>query len=428
LPAGAGQDALVPGETPPGTDNEGISLMGVRRRKLGGVLLAATLGLGLTSATASATPTPDRPDVRQAMVALTDAGIAGVQLRIHDDDGDWTASAGVRELSGGKVPTNGRFRAGSITKTFVSTVMLQLVDEGKVVLDNSITRYLPEYGFDPRITVRMLMQHTSGLFNYTGETNPDGTVEPGIPLAGAEFVRNRFHEYTPRELIAVSLSKPARFAPGTNWSYSNTNYIVIGQLVEKLTGTPWSVQVYKRVIGPLGLRDTVLPGRWPDVPGPHAHGYFAYQDNGRPKVIDVTRLSPTWAGSAGELISTTSDLDRFISSLLGGRLLPANLLAEMTKPSPYSAYGLGLEALDTGPTCGGVHFGHTGGIHGYQSFMFSTPDRSARFEMSMTMGNADLDDPAVVRRISAALNNVVIAAACDSPPADRTLVDTSAVA
>src|SRR5262245_62723072 len=137
-----------------------MSPMGVRRRRLGGVLLAATLGLGLTSATASAAPSNDRPEVQQAMDALAAAGIAGVQLRIHDDAGDWTGSAGVRELSGGKVPTNGRFRAGSITKTFVSTVVLQLVDEGRLALDDPIARYLPSYGFDPRITVRMLLQHT----------------------------------------------------------------------------------------------------------------------------------------------------------------------------------------------------------------------------------------------------------------------------
>lgn len=393
--------------------------MGVGRR-LGGVLLAAALVTGLASTTATASP--DRPEVRQAMAALHDAGVAGVQLRIHDEDGDWVGSAGVRELSGGKVPTNGRFRAGSITKTFVSTVVLQLVRERKVALDDPIARYLPRYGFDQRITVRMLLQHTSGLFNYTGEPS---TQESGIPLFGREFVQNRFRGYTPGELIAVSLSKPARFAPGTSWSYSNTNYIVIGQLIERLTGTPWSVQVQKRIIGPLGLRDTVLPGKRTDVPGPHAHGYYTFHDSGQFEVIDATRLNPTWAGAAGELISTTRDLDTFISALLGGKLLPATLLAEMKAPSPFVPYGLGLAALDVGPECGGVHYGHDGGIHGYLSFMFSTPDRGERLELSITTGDADLDDPAVAQRVSEALNNLMIAAACDSPPADRTLVDVS---
>jgi D-alanyl-D-alanine carboxypeptidase len=393
---------------------------------LGGVLMAATLVISLTGGTAGAT-TPGRDGVAQAMVALVDAGVAGVQLRIHDGQGDWTGSAGTRELSGGRVPTDGRFRAGSITKMFVSTVVLQLVREGRVVLDDPVAEYLPEYGFDPRITVRMILSHTSGLFNYTGETNPDGTTEPGLPLFGKEFVRNRFRTYTPRELIDVSLSKPARFAPGTSWSYSNTNYIVAGQLVERVTGTSWAFQVRHRILGPLGLRDTVLPGDRTDVPGPHAHGYYTVRrDNGEATVLDVTRLNPTWAGSAGEIISTTRDLDRFISALLGGRLLPAGLLSEMETPTPYQPYGLGLMLLAAGPTCGGVYFGHTGGIHGYQSYLFSTPDRGTRFEVSVTMGAADIEDPAVATRIATALNNVLIAALCDGPSASTMLAPVAA--
>jgi D-alanyl-D-alanine carboxypeptidase len=398
--------------------------MGVRHR-FGGVLLAATLAVGLSSGQASAT-THGRPEIAQAMAAAVDAGLAGVQLRVHDDQGDWTGSAGVRELSGGKVPTDGRFRVGSITKTFVSTVMLQLVHEGKVVLDDPVAKYLPEYGFDPRITVRMILQHTSGLFNYTGEPHPDGTVEPGIPLFGNDFAENRFRTYTPRELIEVALSKPARFAPGTSWSYSNTNFVVAGQLVERVTRTPWAFQVYKRILGPLGLHDTVLPGTRTAIPGPHAHGYYTYHYNGQFKVLDASRVNPTWASSAGEIISTTRDLDRFISALLGGRLLPADLLAEMETPSQFAPYGLGLMLLEGGPTCGGTYYGHTGGMHGYQSFLFSTPERGTRVEISVTTGNADLEDPAVAERVSTAINNVVIATLCDSPPASPMVAPAAA--
>jgi D-alanyl-D-alanine carboxypeptidase len=402
-------------------------MLGVTKRRLGAALLAATLAVGLVSGTAEATG-QGRDDLRQAMAALTEAGVAGVQLRVHDDQGDWAGSAGVRQLSGGTVPTNGRFRVGSITKTFVSTVILQLVGEGKVVLDRLVADYLPQYGFDPRITVRMLLRHESGLFNYTGEPHADGTIEPGLPLLGTDFVANRYRTYTPDQLIAVSLSKPARFVPGTSWSYSNTNYIVAGQLIKKVTGTPWDVQVRKRILGPLGLRETVIPGTWSGLPLPHAHGYYTFHDNGTLEVVDATRVSPTWASSAGEIISTTHDLDRFVSALAGGRLLPADLLAQMTTPSAFAPYGLGLELLDTGPTCGGVHIGHTGGMHGYQSFMFSTPDRGTRLEMSITTGSADLDDPAVAARVSAALNNLVIAIVCDSPPANRTMLAPSTVA
>ncbi|HYQ63050.1 serine hydrolase domain-containing protein [Actinophytocola sp.] len=399
--------------------------MGVRERRLGGVVLAAVLAVGVAQGPASAT-TRGRPELRQAMVAAAQAGLAGVQLRIHDDQGDWTGSAGVRELSGGRVPTDGRFRVGSITKTFVSTVMLQLVNEGRVVLDDPVAKYLPEYGFDPRITVRMILAHTTGLFNYTGEPRPDGTVEPGIPLFGNDFAENRFRTYTPRELIEVALAKPARFAPGTSWSYSNTNFVVAGQLIERVTRTPWAVQVYKRVIGPLGLRDTVVPGTRAAVPGPHAHGYYAYHDAGEFRVLDVTRLNPSWASSAGEIISTTRDLDRFISALLGGRLLPANLLAEMKTPSPFAPYGIGLMVLEAGPDCGGTYYGHTGSIHGYQSYLFSSPDRATRVEVSVTMGGADVDDPAVAQRISTAINDLLVAALCDGPPASPMLAEAAA--
>jgi D-alanyl-D-alanine carboxypeptidase len=395
-------------------------------RRLGGMMLAATLVVGLTSGTASATP--GRADLRQAMNALADTGVAGVQLRIHDDEGDWTGSAGVRELSGGKVPTNGHFRAGSITKVFVSTVVLQLVDEGAVALDDPVDDYLPEYGLDPRITVRMLLQHTSGLFNYTGDLNADGTFEVGIPWQGQEYVDNLFRRYTPDELIAVALSKPARFEPGTTWRYSNTNYIVIAQLITQLTGTPYDVQVRKRILEPLGLRGTVLPGEWTGIPKPHAHGYFTYHHEGQFRVVDVTRLSPTAAHAAGQIISTTRDLDRFVTALLGGRLLPADLLAEMTTPSPYAPYGLGIELLDAGPRCGGVYLGHYGGIAGYASFMFSTPDRGTRLELSVTLGAADTADPAVAERILTAYNDVLVTALCDNPPADQpVLVEKLAV-
>ncbi len=393
--------------------------MGVYRRRLGAVLVAATLAAGLTSGVAQATQ-PDRGDLRQAMATLVDAGLAGVQLRIHDEQGNWTGAAGVRQLAGGTVPTNGRFRVGSITKTFVSTVVLQLVHEGKVALDAPVAGYLPRYGFDPRITVRMLLRHESGLFNYTGEPNPDGTLEPGIPLFGKDFVANRYRSVTPDELIAVSLAKPPRFAPGTDWRYSNTNYVVAGQLVEAVTGTPWDVQVRKRILGPLGLRETVLPGNWVGVPDPHAHGYYTYTDNGTPRVLDATRLNPSWAASAGEIISTTRDLDTFVNALLGGRLLPADLLAQMMTSSRFAPYGLGLELLDPGPTCGGVHFGHSGSIHGYLSLMFATPDRTQRLEVSITTGSVDLAAPAVAARVTAALNNLLLTATCGAAPANGT--------
>ena len=128
----------------------------------------------------------ERPELQKAIQEIVDAGFAGVQLRVHDERGEWVGSAGVRKLGGtAKPPTDGHFRIGSNTKTFVATLVLQLVAEGKVGLDAPADDYLPEFELDRRITVRMLLQHTSGVFNFTGEVYADGTIVPGIPIPSA---------------------------------------------------------------------------------------------------------------------------------------------------------------------------------------------------------------------------------------------------
>ncbi|WP_268745061.1 serine hydrolase domain-containing protein [Paenibacillus sp. FSL H8-457] len=147
-----------------------------------------------------------------------------------------------------KPPTNGHFRIGSNIKTFTSTVMLQLVAEGRIGLDEPAVDYLPEFGLDRRITVRMLLQHTSGVFNFTGKYYEDGTVMPGIPWQGQEWVDNRFKTYRPEELVRLALSKPVRFEPGTDWSYSNTNYVLARLLIEKVTGSSLAEEMQRLIL------------------------------------------------------------------------------------------------------------------------------------------------------------------------------------
>ncbi|MGK5676656.1 serine hydrolase domain-containing protein [Micromonospora sp. URMC 106] len=382
------------------TKNNGLRMPRVSRR-LGVTALAVTLLVG--AAPGAATPASgapskaavlqDRPELQKAIQATVDAGFVGVQLRVHDERGDWVGSAGVSRLGkAAKPPTNGRFRAGSVTKTFVATVVLQLVAEGKLRLDASAADYLPAFGLDRRITVRMLLQHTSGVFNYTGEYYPDGTVVPGIPWSGKEWVENRFKTYRPADLVRFALSKPARFAPGTDWSYSNTNYTLAMLLIEKVTGSSYANEVQRRIVRPLRMSGTVVPGTWPQIPGPHAHAYYRYEDGGQQKTVDITRQNPSWAPGAGDMISTTQDLHTFISALMDGKLIPDPLLAEMRKPHPTSGYGLGLFVLNLGPNCGGTILNHNGGVQGYATLMYSTPDGSRTLEASLTY-TADAADP-----------------------------------
>ncbi|MBB6349940.1 D-alanyl-D-alanine carboxypeptidase [Nonomuraea muscovyensis] len=370
---------------------------GVAVTALAAALLAGAATPGVAAADSRSLPKAaagqDRPELQKAVQAFVDRGYAGLQMRVHDQRGEWVGSAGVRKLGqSAKPPTNGRFWVGSITKTFTATVVLQLVAEGKIGLDAPVAGYLPKLGLDRRITVRMLLRHTSGLFNYTGEYYDDGTVVPGIPAMGKEWVDNRFRTYRPQELVRLALSKPARFEPGTDQSYSNTNYTLALLLIEKVTGRSYAEEMQRRILRPLGLRGTVVPGVRTQLPGPHAHGYYRYQDAGQWKVVDVTRQNLSLLAGAGDMISTTQDLQTFVSALMGGKLLPAPLLAEMRKPHGKLGYGLGLFVQDLGPNCGGTVFQHNGSPPGgYGALMYSSPDGSKTLTASVTSGDAAVD-------------------------------------
>jgi D-alanyl-D-alanine carboxypeptidase len=340
---------------------------------------------GVTAPTAAAGQ--DRPELRKAMNAFVDAGFTGIQLRVRDQQGDWAAGAGVRKLgSAAKPPANGSFWAGSITKTFTATMVLQLVAEGRIKLDSPAADYLPGYELDERITVRMLLRHTSGIFNYTGEYKPDGTMdEPGVPASGDGWVPYRFKSYEPEQLVRLALSKKARFEPGTQWNYSNTNYTVALLMIEKVTGHSYATELKRRITGPLGLRGTLAAGnRTTALPGAHAHGYYQYKDS----VIDLSHQNVSLLTGAGDLISTTQDLATFFSALNSGKLLPARLLAEMRTAIPTSIpkqdYGLGIWAQDLGDGCGTVYQHNGSPPHGYGALMYSSPDGSKTLTASVT--------------------------------------------
>ncbi|GAB3745385.1 serine hydrolase domain-containing protein [Amycolatopsis oliviviridis] len=300
------------------------------------------------------------------------------------------------------VPRVGSVRAGSNTKTFTAVVVLQLVAEGKVELDAPIEKYLPGIvrgeGIDAgKITIRHLLQHTSGLPNYT-------------EYLGLQDFEKVQHRYVPNhELLAAALSHPAKFAPGTKWEYSNTGYLLAGMVVEKVTGRPIHEQITERVIKKAGLKHTY----WPligdqTIQGPHPHGY-AIGDSATGKVVDATELDPSWGGAAGQLISTPGDLGEFFKVLLEGRLLPAAQLAEMRKTVdvsvfPGAKYGLGL--MSNPLSCGGVYWGHGGDIHGFETRGGATEDGRtvglAVTAMPGTFGDAEKGSKAVMATVDTA--------------------------
>ncbi|GAA4102118.1 serine hydrolase domain-containing protein [Nonomuraea soli] len=340
------------------------------------------------------------------------SGFSGVQVRVNDEHGEWVGSAGVSKLGEpGKPSTDGHFRIGSNTKTFVATVVLQLVAEGAVGLDAPVDDYLPGYGLDREITVRRLLQHTTGLFNFTGEYYADGTVAAGIPWQGQEYVDGLTHGYTDEQLVRLALSKPVRSAPGTEWSYANTNYVLAKLMIERISGRSLAEEMERRILGPLGLTGTVVPGSSPEIPEPHAHGYYRYEVDGEWKLVDVTRMNPSWVSAGGDMISTTKDLHVFISALVGGKLIPAELLEEMFTPYPEIGYGLGVFVQKT--DCGGTVITHNGGFFGWAALMYSSPDGRTTMTASLTTGDAELDFAETAAAFQNAQQRLVHEAFCE---------------
>ncbi|MEU8244143.1 serine hydrolase domain-containing protein [Actinoplanes missouriensis] len=341
----------------------------------------------------------------QILKTFIEAGFGAVEMRIHDERGDWTGRAGVSELGGGTPPpVDGQVFVGSVSKPFTAALVLQLVADGKLGLDESVAGHLPELGLDERITVRMLLAHTSGLYNYTGEIEADGTFVMGLPGGGKEWVENRLHTYRPEELVRFALERPARFEPGADQSYANTNYTVALLLIERITGLSYAEQARLRILEPLGLAGTVVSSTSPDLPGPHAHGYYRYADGGEWKVVDVSRQNPSLLAGAGDMISTAADLSTFLAALLAGELLPAELLSEMLTPHGRLGIGLGMWVQDLGPGNGTLVHHNGGAPGGYGALMMGTPD--GRTTLTATLTTRDVD-PAEV--FPAALGGLIAA-------------------
>jgi CubicO group peptidase (beta-lactamase class C family) len=367
--------------------------------------LAGALTLTLAAGVASSTVTPradatDRPALRQVLRRLTTVdGAPGALAQVGDRHGSTTLTSGVADLeTGAPMRGDSRFRIGSMTKPYVATVILQLVGEHRVSLDAPVERYLPGVvrgqGNDGRrITVRELLQHTSGL--------PDYLAYLSLP----DFIADRYAHHDRAELLALALAHPPLFAPGTGWSYSNTDYLLAGMLIEKVTGHPYGEEVRRRILVPLGLHATYVPGDRPTIPGLHPRGYVR-PDNGAP-VVEMTEFNPSIAIGSGDMISSGADMSRFFDALLRGRLLRPAELREMmtTRPTGGSdgrAYGLGLESRTL--PCGGVYWGHGGDIFGFQTLSGATTGgRRATVMVNLDPGSTDAQDDDATAAIGAAL-------------------------
>jgi D-alanyl-D-alanine carboxypeptidase len=335
----------------------------------------ATTATG-TALAASPAPAPARPphhqngqphygltQLRRDVAAIRATGVTGVLAEI--DGGRLMARSGRARLGSARpVPYRSYFRIGSATKTFVATVVLQLAARHRLSLGDTVARWLPGVvrgdGNDGRkITIRELLQNTSGIYDYTDD----------LPLVASSrgYIRNRYRSVSSRQLVDIAMRHRPEFRPGTSWGYSNTNYILLGMIIQKVTGQSWAEQVRERIIVPLGLRHTEVP-ETSTPPWPHPDGYQQFTPDGR--LVDTTPVNAAWAGAAGGMVSTLSDLDRFLRALTGGRLLPPAELAQMEKTVPArglglpgARYGLGLAWAPL--PCGGGYWTHPGDFLGY---------------------------------------------------------------
>jgi len=369
-------------------------------------------------------PPDSAATLRQLAHDLIAAGAPGVIVRVDDGNGrpveiaeqaDWTTKD--HRLAAGD-----EFRMGSNTKTMMATLVLQLVAEGRLALTDPVQKWLP--GKVPNgqaITLRMLLNHTSGLYDYT----LDPAMTPSV--LGLDP-----HPWTNEELLAVGVRHPPNFPPGTKWDYSNTNYVAIGAVLERVTGKSVADLVRDRIARPLGLQHTYFAtdGSWF---GPHVRGYEPDAAHLPPQMpaevgdiagprhdghVDVSGNAVRWGGAAGAVVSSARDWATFYEALMSSKLFPAAQLAQMLDtvpiPAPQPA-GDGL-GIDTTTTACGTVWAHDGGAPGYLSTNFTdrAGDRTASVLISTELFS-EYDAEPQLAAASKALSAAIICAMFDKP-------------
>jgi D-alanyl-D-alanine carboxypeptidase len=358
-----------------------------RRTTLLTASLVLALGAGPLAAPAVAAPSPSAPvcagasshrALCEAIAGLPDENATAALVRLGDTGGTWQGSSGVRDLASGRpADPDARFRAGSTTKVVTAAAVLRLAADGEVDLDASIERYLPGLlgpGFEAPVTVRNLLNHTSG-------------IKPGDGW-GDTFEEQYAHRYdtlTPRQVVASAVAKGPAFAAGERQQYLNINYTILGMLIEKVTGRPYATEATRLVLRPAGMHHSYFPGADLRIRGPHHRGYQAVpRPDGTTRLVDVTEWNQSDRWAAGDMISTTADLERLVTALFGGRIVPEPELREMfTLPAGLdgATYSAGLQRWERGGT---VYWFKSGARPGYSTMIAATENLSRTLVYSVT--------------------------------------------
>ncbi|WP_028551222.1 serine hydrolase domain-containing protein [Paenibacillus sp. UNC451MF] len=336
-------------------------------------------------------PPLDLGAMRDVMSGLPNSKATAALVYVGTPTDSWMGASGVADIaSNSPARADGRFRIGSITKVFTAAIVLQLAAEQMVDLDQPIQHYLPDLlpAEFPPVLVGQLLNHTSGL---PSPDRPDNVSEDEM----------RFKNWTPEEFLKLAFSQPMEFEPGAKQHYLNINYVLAGLLIEKVTGNPYEVEVQSRIVQPLSLYNTYLPGSDIRIIGPHAKGYQAVQQGDKTELVDVTEGSQSFTWAAGEIISTTSDLDIFMTALFNGQVVPEAELEHMFtvpdapvwnkdgKDTGQATLSMGLMRTDIK---GVTFWGKTGARPGYANGMFATRDLQRKVVYSVNSTDAKGSD------------------------------------
>jgi D-alanyl-D-alanine carboxypeptidase len=344
----------------------------------------------------------DLVELNAAMDNVHRAGMPGLFAEVRDGDQLWRGAAGVADVATGRpVTADMRHRVGSITKTFTAAAVLQQVETGQIALDMPIGHYLPRLVPGERgsaITIRMLLNHTSGLAEYLPYAYPSLRAFPVLAGTGPQSLEdNRFTRFAPTELIEMGVNAPAVGIPGgTPGLYSNTNYLLLGELLEQVTGTTADKYITANVIERARLRDTELPTE-PVVAPPHSEIYEAWFGMIDPP-RDYSVYDMSWVGPAAALISTVADLNRFFGMLLAGEIVSRSSVAQMQRTVPVISqegkiidYGLGLHPMDIAGQ--GTFWGHGGTVWGAGAIAMTRADGKRQMSVAVNLQRWNRLDP-----------------------------------